>query len=54
MAKMETLRERANILRTLESPVIRADLFVLAKRCEALASEAERESTEREPQRMSG
>jgi hypothetical protein len=54
MTRVEALRERANILRTLaqsfESPVLRADLFVLAKRCEKLAGEAQREITERKAQ----
>jgi hypothetical protein len=45
MTRVGVLRERANILRTLaqsfDSPTLRADLLVLAKRCEEPAHAAE-------------
>ena len=51
MQRAQTLRERANALRALaksfESPTIRSDLVVLAKRCEELAHAAEREVRKR-------
>jgi hypothetical protein len=57
MTRVGVLRVRANILRTLtqsfDSPTIRADLLVLAKRCEELAGEASREITERKAQAVS-
>lgn len=54
MTRVETFREQASILRTLaksfELPTLRGDLIALAKRCEALAEEAEREATQQTSQ----
>ena len=51
MEQIETLRERASIIRSLaqsfDQPVVRADLLLLAMRCEEMAEEAESEITER-------
>jgi hypothetical protein len=50
MDEAKTLREKARALRSLATPsetqMVRDDLFVLAKRCEELANEIEREITE--------
>jgi hypothetical protein len=57
MDLVDSLREQANILCSLakspEALPVRAGMLELAKLCEALASEAERESSEREPQEWS-
>ena len=54
MTRVETLRQQASILRSLaksfDAPLLRADLLVLAKRCEELADEAVREISERRAQ----
>jgi hypothetical protein len=51
MDRVETLREQASILRSLaisfEGHTLRENLLYVAKRCEQLADEAEREITER-------
>jgi hypothetical protein len=58
MNRVETLREQASILRSLakafDSPTICGDLLGLAKRCEELAAEAEREIMQRKAQPISG
>ena len=52
MERVKTLREQAQILRTLaqsleDAPTLSRDLSALAKRCDELADEAEREIRER-------
>jgi hypothetical protein len=51
MDRVEALREQAGILRSLatsfEAHALRDALLGIAKRCEELANEAEREITER-------
>ena len=58
MNRVETLRQQASILRSLaksfDTPELRADLLVLAKRCEELAEDAQREITERKARPISG
>jgi hypothetical protein len=50
MNRIETLREQACIIRALlrsfDSPALRGKLLYVAKRCEELAAEAEREKRE--------
>ena len=58
MDRIETLREQANILRALaqsfESPALRENLLYVAKRCEDLAAQAEREKTDDKARPISG
>jgi hypothetical protein len=53
MERIRTLREQATVIRSLakalDQPLLRADLLVLALRCEEMAEEAESEVTERWP-----
>ena len=52
MTRVDTLREQAYVMRALarsfDSPVLRDELLVLAKRCEELADEAARQVSERQ------
>jgi hypothetical protein len=58
MEQIETLREQASIIRSLaqsfDQPVVRADLLILAMRCEEMAEEAESEITERRARVIDG
>jgi hypothetical protein len=52
MTRAETLREQAHVMRALaksfDSPALREELMGLAKRCEELAGEAQREISARQ------
>jgi hypothetical protein len=52
MTRVDTLREQALVMRalaqTFDSPALRSELMVLAKRCEELAGEAAREISQRQ------
>jgi hypothetical protein len=52
MTRVDTLREQALVMRalakTFDSPALRSELMVIAKRCEELAGEAAREISERQ------
>lgn len=54
MTRVQTLREQASIMRTLaksfDSPALRAELLVIAQRCEELADEAARQISVRQSQ----
>jgi len=58
MEQTETLREQASTIRSLaksfDRPVVRADLLLLALRCEEMVEEAEREITERRARVIDG
>ena len=58
MDQVETLREQARALRSLATPfetqIVRDDLLILAKRCEEMADEVEREIPESKAQWISG
>jgi hypothetical protein len=58
MEQIETLREQASIIRSLAKsfgqPVVRADLLLVAMRCEETAEEAESEIAERRARVIDG
>ena len=59
MERVKTLHEQARILRMLatsfrDAPALSGDLLILAKRCDELAAEADREIKERLSQPIGG